>query len=104
VGDIIGITDMFVIASAPSTRQVRSIIDEVEKRLSDDAGSSPRATEGLDDATWALLDYGDVIVHVFLQETRDLYGLERLWSDAPRITPGQTPNPVLASLTRNSSE
>ncbi len=85
VGDIIGIADMFVIASAPNTRQVRSIIDEIERCLRDEDGATPRATEGLGDATWVLLDYGDVIVHVFLEETREFYGLERLWSDAPHI-------------------
>ncbi len=45
----------------------------------------PRAIEGLDDLTWVLLDYGDLVVHVFLEETREFYGLERLWADAARI-------------------
>jgi ribosome-associated protein len=86
VGDILGIADMFVIVSAPNTRQVRTIVDEVELRLRDETGTGPRSIEGRGDATWMLLDYGDVIVHVFLEETRQFYGLERLWSDAPRVT------------------
>ncbi len=85
VGDIIGIADMFVVASAPNTRHVRTIVDAIEERLREADGAKPRASEGLGDATWVLLDYGDVIVHVFLEETRQFYGLERLWADAPRV-------------------
>lgn len=85
VGEILGITDAFVIAAGSNTRQVRTIVDEVEKQLREQAAVKPRAVEGLDDATWVLLDYGDVVVHVFLHETREFYGLERLWADAARI-------------------
>lgn len=85
VGEILGITDAFVIAAGSNTRQVRTIVDEVEKQLREQAAVKPRAVEGLDDATWVLLDYGDVVVHVFLHETREFYGLERLWADAERI-------------------
>ena len=85
VGDIIGITEVFVITSGTNTRQVRTICDEVEQALKRDGGGAPRNVEGLDDASWVLLDYGDLIVHVFLSETREYYALERLWADAPRI-------------------
>jgi ribosome-associated protein len=85
VGDIIGIVDTFVITSASNTRLVRTIVDEVEKQLHERAGVKPRAVEGLDDLTWVLIDYGDLVVHVFLDETREFYSLERLWSDAARI-------------------
>lgn len=85
MGDIIGIVDSFVVTSAPNTRQVRTIVDEVEKQLREQAGVRPRAVEGLDDASWVLLDYGDLVVHVFLSETRAFYGLERLWADAARV-------------------
>ena len=89
VGDIISITEAFVIVSASNTRQVRTIVDEVEAAVkaigADGAALSPRAVEGLDDASWVLMDYGDVIVHVFLAETRAYYDLERLWADAPRV-------------------
>jgi len=85
VGDLLGIVETFVIVSAPNTRLVRSIVDEVEKDLREQAGSKPRSVEGLDDASWVLVDYGDVVVHVFLTDTREFYGLERLWSDAERL-------------------
>jgi ribosome-associated protein len=85
VGDIISVTDAFVITSAPNTRLVRTIVDTVEEQLRVEAGARPRAVEGLDSATWVLLDYGDLVVHVFLDETREFYGLERLWADAPRL-------------------
>jgi ribosome-associated protein len=85
VGDILGIADAFVITSASNTRQVRTIVEEVEKQLREKSDSKPRAVEGLDDASWVLLDYGDVVVHVFLTDTRAFYGLERLWADAARV-------------------
>jgi len=85
VGDIIGIVEHFVIASAPNTRQVRTILEEVEKQITERTGEKPRALEGLSDASWVLMDYGDTVVHVFLTETRAFYGLERLWADAARV-------------------
>ena len=85
VGDIISITDVFVIAGAANARQVRTVVDEVEKALKDRECGSPRSVEGLDDASWVLMDYGDMVVHVFRDETRDYYQLDRLWADAPRV-------------------
>jgi ribosome-associated protein len=85
VGDIISITDAFVLVSASNVRLVRSIVEDVELalKLSDDEG--PRSIEGLDDASWVLVDFGDMIVHVFLAETRAYYDLDRLWADAPPV-------------------
>jgi ribosome-associated protein len=88
VGEIISITEAFVIVSATNTRQVRTIVDEVElaiKVLGGDEDEGPRGVEGLQDASWVLMDYGDIIVHVFLADTRSYYDLERLWADAPRL-------------------
>jgi len=85
VGEIIAITEYFVITGAPNGRQVRTIVEEVERRIKDESGESPRSIEGMSDATWVLLDYGDVIVHVFLGDAREYYDLERLWADAPRV-------------------
>jgi ribosome-associated protein len=85
VGDIIGIVEFFVVTSANNTRLVRAIVDEVEKQIFEQTGVKPRAVEGLDDLTWVLVDYGDIVVHVFLDETREFYGLERLWTDAGRV-------------------
>jgi ribosome-associated protein len=86
VGDIIAITDVFVIASGTNRRQVRTIVEEVERQIIELTGIKPGSVEGLDDASWVLLDYGDLVVHVFLDETRSYYDLERLWADAPRLS------------------
>ena len=85
VAEIMGIVECFVITSASNTRLVRSMVEEIEKRLFEETGEKPRAVEGLRDASWVLLDYGDVVVHVFLRETREYYGLERLWADAATV-------------------
>lgn len=85
VGDVLAITDAFVITSGRNTRQVKTIAEEVEARLKDDGGIRPLRIEGLGDSQWILLDYGDLVVHVFLDETREYYDLERLWADAPRL-------------------
>ncbi len=85
VGEILSIAEVFVFVSASNTRLVRTIVDEIELALKLADDESPRSVEGLDDATWVLMDYGDVIVHVFLSETRDFYDLDRLWADAPAV-------------------
>src|SRR5690606_33347733 len=85
VGDVLAITDCFVLASAPNTRQVRTIAEAVEEQVRLAGGPSPRRIEGLDELRWVLLDYGDFVVHVFFEETRRFYDLERLWADVPRI-------------------
>ena len=85
VGEIISIIDCFVLISATNTRQTRTIVSEVQDVLREYDGSRPIGVEGLDDATWVLMDYGDIVVHVFLDETRAYYDLDRLWADAPRI-------------------
>ncbi len=84
VGDALGVTDYFVIASGRNDRQVAALVDAVEECLRD-AGAKPRGREGLREGRWALLDYGDLVVHVFLAEERDVYDLERLWKDAGRV-------------------
>ena len=84
VHDLIVITDFFVIASGSSNRQVKTIIEEVEKALRA-KDVKPVRREGETEAEWVLLDYVDVVVHVFSQEQREYYDLERLWRDAPRV-------------------
>jgi ribosome-associated protein len=76
------ITDYFVICHATSTTQVDSICDSVEDTVRDKAGEKPLHVEGLDNCFWVLLDYGNVIVHIFLEEYRGFYSLESLWADA----------------------
>ena len=84
VGDIIGITEVFVITSGSNVRQVKTIAEEIEHQLKDEGHGEADPGGGPPDATWVLIDYGDFVVHVF-QETRAFYDLERLWGDAPRI-------------------
>ena len=85
MGELFGVVDAFVITSAANTRHVRTLVEEIERRIKELHGIAPVRTEGLGDATWVLMDYGDFIVHVFLQETREYYDLEHLWSGAPRV-------------------
>lgn len=85
VRELLGITDAFVVTSGTNPRQIRTIAEEVEKRVRAAGGGSPARVEGRDDLRWVLLDYGDFVVHVFSQEARDHYALERLWADAPRL-------------------
>lgn len=85
VGAVLSIVEHFVITSAPNGRQVKTIAEEVEDKVRLSGGGSPIRVEGLGDATWVLIDYGDVVVHVFLDETRAYYDLERLWRDVPRL-------------------
>lgn len=85
VSEQLVITDAFVLCSAPNDRQVRAIVDEVEKRLREDAGAKPVRREGEREGRWVLLDFIDIIVHVQSEEDRIFYALERLWKDCPQI-------------------
>jgi len=85
VSGVLSITDLFLIASAPNTRLVKTVVEEIEKKVKEHLGVGPLHVEGFEDLNWVLLDYGDVVVHVFLEEIRRYYDLERLWSDVPRL-------------------
>lgn len=85
VSDLLAITEIMMIASASNERQVLAVAEEVEKDLYLKARLSPRSREGLTEGQWVLLDYGDFVIHVMHQESRDYYGLERLWRDRPVI-------------------
>jgi ribosome-associated protein len=76
------ITDYFIICHAGSTTQVDSICDSVEDTVRLEAGEKPIHVEGLGNCFWVLLDYGNVVVHIFLEEYRNFYSLESLWADA----------------------
>ncbi len=84
VSEQLAITDVFLLCSAPSDRQVRSIVDEIEERLRG-LGAKPLRREGEQQGRWVLIDYGDIIVHVQHAEDRVYYALERLWKDCPMI-------------------
>ena len=85
VGEVLAITGWFVITGGSNTRQVRAVAEEIEARVAEAGGPRPLRVEGLDSAQWVLLDYGDFIVHVFLDEAREFYDLERLWRDVPVV-------------------
>jgi ribosome-associated protein len=85
VSRLIVITDHFVICTATSTRQIRSVVEEIERALREQLDVRPARREGEGDAGWWLLDYIDVVVHVFGPDERAFYDLERLWRDAPRL-------------------
>ena len=85
VGDILGIAELFVVLDAPNRRLVRTLVDDIETSVRAATGRSPRRTEGLREQQWVLLDYGDVVIHVFLDEIRRFYEIERLYRDAPVI-------------------
>lgn len=85
VGDVISVTDFFVISSAVTSRQVRAIAEEVEDQLTILDGPKPVRVEGRDDHRWVLMDFGGFVVHVLDEEFRAFYDLERLWSDCPRV-------------------
>lgn len=84
VSDQLAITDVFVIISGSNDRQVKAIVEEVEKRMRD-TGTKPLRREGERDGRWVLIDYGEIVVHVQHEEEREFYALERLWRDCPTI-------------------
>lgn len=82
--EVAGYTDFFVIVSGTSDRQAKAIHDGIHLGLKKQEGLLPRRVEGLGEARWILMDYLDVVVHVFTPDTRDFYRLEALWGDVPR--------------------
>ena len=89
------IADAFVICSGGSTTQVGAVADGIADALAR-AGVHASHLEGVDASTWVLMDYGDVVVHIFEEQTRIFYGLDRLWGDAPRLAVPVGPQPVAA--------
>ena len=89
VSEQLAITDVFVIASAETERQVGAIVDEVEDSLRE-LGAKPVRREGQRDGRWVLIDFGDIVVHVQHDDERDYYELERLWKDCPEVDLGAT--------------
>lgn len=84
VADRLALTDVFVIVSAETERQVHAIVDAVDEAMRE-AGSKILRREGFEELRWVLLDYGDIIVHVQHAEDRDFYGLDRLWKDCEEV-------------------
>jgi ribosome-associated protein len=86
VANLTSIADYFILTSATSERQAQAIADNVLERLRDELKVRPLLVEGSTPGRWILIDFGDFIVHVFTEECRRFYGLERLWGDAPNVT------------------
>ena len=86
VGELTSIADYFLIMSAGNERQAQAVADSIVSRLRDELGVKPLLVEGTTPGRWVLLDFGDFIVHIFTEDVRRFYGLERLWGDAPNVT------------------
>lgn len=86
VGDLTSIADYFILASAGSERQAAAIADAITSRLKEELDVKPLLVEGTTPGRWILLDFGDFIAHIFTEDVRRFYGLERLWGDAPNVT------------------
>jgi ribosome-associated protein len=85
VGEVLSVADYFVVVSGSNRRLVGALVEEIEAQCRQATGRSPLRVEGAREQQWVLIDYGDVVVHVFLDETRDFYEIERLYTDVPRI-------------------
>jgi ribosome-associated protein len=92
VSDKTSIADVFVFCSVGSQRQAQAVSDEVVRALRE-VGARPLSVEGHQQGSWVLLDYGDFVLHVFDEERREYYALDRLWGDAPAITASLAPTP-----------
>ena len=102
VGELTSIADFFVLASASNERQASAIADAVVDQLKQQLGVRPLLVEGTTPGRWILLDFGDFIVHIFTEDVRRFYGLERLWGDAPNVTAeytGESEQPRAATKT-----
>lgn len=85
VGDVLDVTDYFVIATGANTPQVEAILDNIEGKVREEGGMKPLSREQTKDHSWELLDYGSFVVDIFQPESREFYRLETLWGDAPII-------------------
>lgn len=85
VGDVLDVTDYFVIATGANTPQVEAILDNIEEKVREEGGMKPLSREQTKDHSWELLDYGSFVVDIFQPESREFYRLETLWGDAPII-------------------
>jgi len=79
------IADYFVFVSCTSDKHAKALADELDKKVHDDLGADPFRVQGRRDAQWVIIDYVDVVVHVFTREAREFYNLERLWGDAKKV-------------------
>ena len=92
VGDVLVITDHFVITSGPNTRAVRALTERIEEAVDHSGGPKPICIEGLTDHEWVLMDYGDFVVHIFSSSAREYYALDLLWKDCPTLAAHPLPS------------
>lgn len=85
VGDVLAITEMFVIVSASNSRQLRTIANEITAKIREETDRPLLRSEGMAEQQWVLLDYGDVVVHIFSEDIREFYEIERLYQDVPSL-------------------
>lgn len=97
-----GFTDYFLLCSGSNPRQVQAIADEIDHQLSAD-GVEPKHTEGYNQAEWLLMDYVDFVVHIFSENARKFYDLERLWKTATRIDPSDLLKPAAKKVTKKAA-
>ncbi|MCY3637260.1 MAG: ribosome silencing factor [bacterium] len=91
VGEVLVITDHFVITSGANTRAVRALAERIEEAVDLIGGPKPICIEGLSDYEWVLMDYGDFVVHIFTASSRDYYALDLLWKDCPTLAASPLP-------------
>lgn len=85
ISPISPVADYFVICHGSSSVQVKAIVDQIAEKVREEDGRHPHHVEGYANARWVLLDYGDVVIHVFHEQEREFYNLERLWGDAKMV-------------------
>jgi ribosome-associated protein len=85
VSGVFDICDAFVLVTGRTERQVKALADEIEYQVREETGRTPRSVEGRDTLRWVLIDYGDVVIHILIEEDRGYYRLERLYGDVPRV-------------------
>jgi len=85
IAELTTLADYFILATGASNTQINALVDNVEKVLAEEADEQPLHREGYRGGTWVLLDYGCIAIHVFNQEAREFYGLERLWQDSKPV-------------------
>jgi ribosome-associated protein len=86
---VLGYTDFFVVCTGNTDRQTKAIHDRIHEGMKKEHGTLPRRVEGLGEARWILMDYLDVVVHVFTPDAREFYRLEQLWGEAPKRAVGE---------------
>ena len=102
VAELTSIADFFIICSAGNERQAQAIADNVLDRLKQEMNVKPLLVEGTAPGRWVLLDFGDFVVHIFTEDVRRFYGLERLWGDAPNVTAEYTGEAAPRGLKKTS--